>query len=165
MSMLVTPIISIGVSTYLIVKCDDISNQLFPDNTEDPRDIERAIYRVALSAVAVLIFAETLPHFIHAFGMTIVEQYEFGEVITNEHTFSVFNAPYLISFVFKLLIGFYLLLGAPHIVEWQMERTEPRKHLGPFQFRLTHLIIAMTVVSLILGLLAIGINFRDLPRY
>ena len=86
---------SVGVSAYLIAKSDSISSKLFPSEHVNDDEIERAIYRVALSAVAILIFAETLPHFIHAFGMTIVDNYVFGEVIENFHTFSVFNAPTL----------------------------------------------------------------------
>ncbi len=163
--MLVTPVVSVAVSWYLVANSTSIANGLFPDDQASPQQIERAMYRVGLTAVAVLIFAETLPHFVHAFGMTIIEQYEFGEIITTGHTFSLFNAPYLISFVFKLLIASYLLIGAPHLVNWQMSRShskdDPKRK---FQFGITHLLVLMILFALVLGLLANGLAFTALPR-
>jgi len=164
-SMLVSPVVSYGVSGYLIAKCDRIASGMFPSGSATSHDVERAIYRVVLTAVAILIFAETMPHFIHAFGMTIIEQYEIGELIQNEGTFSRYNAPYLISFVFKLIIAFYLLIGAPYLVEWQMDRSQHKEHVAkPFQFRLVHLLVLMALTALALGLLANGLSFRRLVR-
>ena len=163
LSMLVAPIISVGVSGWIIVNSPKVATRLFPDENVTPHQVERAIYRVALTAVAVLIFAETIPNFIHAFGMTIIEHYEFGELIDIVHTFSVLNAPYLIAFVFKLLVGSYLLYGAPYLVEWQMSGSEPVVESTRFRFGISHLLAAMTLVALILGLMANGLNFYILP--
>ena len=164
-SMLVTPIVSTAVSAYLLVNCDKTAKEIFKQDVSVGNENERAMYRVALSAVAVLVFAETLPNFLHAFGMTVVEEYEFGEILSNDHTFSMLNAPYAISFVFKLLIGFYLLFGAPHLVQWQLDRTGSKESKRErFQFGLTHLLVLMVVSAVILGLLANGINFNTLHR-
>ncbi len=163
LSMIVAPGISFGTSYYLISKCETIAKGLFPDPEHNSVQIERAIYRVALTAVAVLILAEALPHFLHAFGISIVEQYRFQEMLYVEHSFSVLNAPFLISFLFKVLIGTYLLFGAPHLVEWQMDRsnTTARK-AKKYQFGISHLIIATVLVALALGLLANGLNFASI---
>ena len=159
--MLVAPILSTGASLFLIVRSEAIASSLFDGHEEPASENERAMYRVALSAVAILILSETLPGFLRALGMTIVERYESGQTLGYVDPTTLIHIPYFFAFTFKLLIGLYLLFGAPHIVDWQMCRT--RGNSFPYeriQFRISHLLIAMTLVAVILTIMANFLHFR-----
>ena len=162
LSMLVSPTISLAVSWYLVANSNRISQRLFPECDPTPDQIERAMYRVTLTAVAVLVITGTLSRFIHAFGLTVIEQYELDNAFALEQTFSYWNAPYLIAFAFKLVVGAYLICGAPHLVNWQMQQSNGETTKQPIG--IIHFLIVMITAAIILGIALGGLNFHSVHR-
>ena len=173
LSALAVPTVSILLGLYLIRNADRMARKLFPDLNATSLQIEKAMYRVALLAVSLIIFAETLPNYMGAFGFSIVERHAFSDSIPYvNNTFSRYNVPFLISYLMKIVIACYFFAGAPHIVNWQIQRgrefdldrnkpeeTDPEK--AKFQFTIGHLVVTMFFIALAIGLAMNGIRLQQ----
>lgn len=153
LSLLVTPVLSIFVSWYLISKSNAIANRLLPDEEPTPGQVEVAMYRVALTAVAVLVFSDAIPQFLRVTGLVLINNYEQGAGFHLEQSFSIYNLPDLIAFFVQIGVATYLLFGAPQLVKWQMSRSKATS-LKPFQFGTTHLIVVTVVGAIIAWIIA-----------
>lgn len=148
-SLLVAPTISICVSLYLVLKSNSIAHRLFLDTKSTPNQIELAMYRVALTAVAILIFTDTLPNLLNAIGIVIIDQHVLAPDYRLELSFTLYRVPYFVAFAIQISIASYLLFGAPHLVNWQIARSREWENSGSWRFHISHLLILLTMAAII----------------
>ena len=117
------PAITLGICWYLITGSDSIAQRLFPDESPDSTQTERAIYRVVFTSMGILMLVSTFPSFIHAIGNTFVENAEsnlWPDDFYNQFTF--YNLPYIVAFIVQFALAIYLIIGAPRLIRWQTSR-------------------------------------------
>jgi hypothetical protein len=118
------PFVTLAICWHLIVNSDSMARRLFPNDNPLHTEIESAIYRVAFTSIGLLILVTTLPAFIHAIGYEFVANADSnfwpGDFYDN---FTLYNLPHIIAFTLQFAVAIYLIVGAPHLIKWQVSRS------------------------------------------
>ena len=128
-STTIAPAILTILAFVLIRYSDNLARRLVPDAVVGMPEFESSLYRVVFTGCGVLVLSWALPRIAQVLSNIFMMH---GDSVPNNmhRQLTESNWISIIYFCLQSAIGLYLIVGAPHLVKWQVNRSRRGKQAG-----------------------------------